>query len=108
MKKLKEKFMYQLVADETFQEETDEPESSEIEPRVSRMDSGDPPGCHSEISSLGEVQAGTDDGYEGDSSNSEDDCHWLNELDKRRNRMPNFWLILKVENDCVYVYFHCR
>lgn len=96
------------VDDETFQEEVAQPEQRANEPRVSRMDSGDPPGCNSEISSLGEGQAGTDDGYEGDSSNSEDDCHWLTDLDNRRSLMPNFWLILKVENDFVYVYFHCR
>lgn len=95
-------------AEETFHDESEVPEHREIESRVSRMDSGDPPGCLSEISSIGEGQAGTDDGYEGDSSNSEDDCHWLTDLDKRRSRMPNFWLILKVENDYVYVYFHCR
>ncbi|XP_046747125.1 KICSTOR complex protein SZT2-like [Diprion similis] len=94
--------------DDTFQEDAAEPQLQDIEPRVSGTDFGDPPGCHSEISSAGEGQTGTDDGYEGDSSDSEDDCHWLADLDKRRNRMPNFWLILKVEDNFVYVYFHCR
>lgn len=51
---------------------------------------------------------GTEDGYEGDSSNSEDDCQWLIDLDRRRDLLPNFWLILRVEENFVNVYFHCR
>ncbi|XP_048511777.1 KICSTOR complex protein SZT2-like isoform X2 [Athalia rosae] len=94
--------------DDALQEGSDEPKQNEIEHRVSTMNSGDLPSCHSEISSLGDGQAGTDDGYEGDSSNSEDDYHWLMDLDKQRTLMPNFWLILKVETDHVNVYFHCR
>ncbi|XP_031787876.1 KICSTOR complex protein SZT2 isoform X2 [Nasonia vitripennis] len=76
--------------------------------RVKKQDSGDPPGCHSEISSIGDNQIGTDDGYEGDSSDSEDECQWLIDLDRRRELLPNFWLILHVENNHVNVYFHCR
>ncbi|XP_066587997.1 KICSTOR complex protein SZT2-like [Prorops nasuta] len=79
-----------------------------MEMRTSRQDSGDPPGCYSEISSIGEGKPGTDDGYDGDSSNSEDDLHWLSTLDQRRNLLPNFWLILKVDNNLVNTYFHCR
>lgn len=73
-----------------------------------RFDTVDPPGCCSDISSIGEGKIGTDDGYEGDSSNSEDDLQWLIELDRRRDSLPNFWLILQVENSHVNVYFHCR
>ncbi|KAI4483415.1 hypothetical protein M0802_013415, partial [Mischocyttarus mexicanus] len=73
-----------------------------------RFDTTDPPGCYSDISSIGEGKIGTDDGYEGDSSNSEDDLQWLIELDKRRDSLPNFWLILQVESSHVNVYFHCR
>ncbi|XP_014480858.1 PREDICTED: protein SZT2-like [Dinoponera quadriceps] len=76
--------------------------------QVSGQDSGDAPGYYSEISSIAEGKHGTDDGYDGDSSNSEDDFQWLIELDKRRNRLPNFWLILSVESSDVNVYFHCR
>jgi hypothetical protein len=76
--------------------------------RVKKQDSGDPPGYHSEISSIGDNQIGTDDGYEGDSSDSEDDCQWLVDLDRRRDLLPNFWLILRVEDGHVNVYFHCR
>ncbi|XP_026671200.1 KICSTOR complex protein SZT2-like [Ceratina calcarata] len=36
------------------------------------------------------------------------ECSWLVELEKRENSLPNFWLILSVENDFVNVYFHCR
>ncbi|XP_047362781.1 KICSTOR complex protein SZT2 isoform X1 [Vespa velutina] len=73
-----------------------------------RFDTADPPGCYSDISSIGEGKIGTDDGYEGDSSNSEDDLQWLIELDRRRDCLPNFWLILQVESSHVNVYFHCR
>ncbi|XP_043487708.1 KICSTOR complex protein SZT2-like isoform X1 [Polistes fuscatus] len=73
-----------------------------------KFDTTDPPGCYSDISSIGEGKVGTDDGYEGDSSNSEDDLQWLIELDKRRDSLPNFWLILQVESSHVNVYFHCR
>lgn len=76
--------------------------------QISGQDSGDAPGYYSEISSIAEGKHGTDDGYDGDSSDSEDDLKWLIELDKRRNRLPNFWLILSVESSDVNVYFHCR
>lgn len=82
--------------------------SHDANSRTSKQDSGDPPGCNSEISSIDDGHPGTDDGYEGDSSNSEDDCNWLVDLDERRSLLPNFWLILQVENDHVDVYFHCR
>lgn len=76
--------------------------------QVKKQDSGDLPGYHSEISSIGDNQVGTEDGYEGDSSNSEDDCQWLVDLDRRRDLLPNFWLILRVEESYVSIYFHCR
>lgn len=76
--------------------------------RIKKQDSGDPPGYHSEISSIGENQIGTDDGYEGDSSDSEEECQWLIDLDRRRELLPNFWLIMRVEKSHVNVYFHCR
>ncbi|XP_063994970.1 KICSTOR complex protein SZT2-like [Diachasmimorpha longicaudata] len=87
-------------------DDSDSPQ--DVSSRTSRQDSGDPPGCHSEISSIGEGHPGTDDGYEGDSSNSEDDCCWLVDLGKRRDSLPNFWLILQVHRNHVNVYFHCR
>lgn len=50
--------------------------------------------------------------------NTEDECkknivsenkfQWLTDLDNRKSALPNFWLILNVENDYVNVYFHCR
>ena len=52
---------------------------------------------------------GTDDGYDGGSSDTdEDECQWIVELDRRRAILPNFWLILRFANDHVDVYFHCR
>lgn len=76
--------------------------------QINGQDSGDAPGYYSEISSIAEGKHGTDDGYEGDSSNSEDDYQWLIELDKCRDYLPNFWLIMNVESNHVNVYFHCR
>ncbi|KAK0161678.1 hypothetical protein PV327_008097 [Microctonus hyperodae] len=76
--------------------------------RANRQNSNELPGCQSEISSIGDGHPATDDGYEGDSSNSEDDCCWLTSLDERRKYLPNFWLILQPKNNYVDVYFHCR
>lgn len=89
-------------------ENLEQEETSVAAIQISGQDSGDAPGNYSEISSIAEGKHGTDDGYDGDSSNSEDDFQWLIELDKRRNRLPNFWLILSVESNDVNVYFHCR
>lgn len=89
-------------------ENVEQEDASSAAIQINGQESGDAPGYHSEISSLAEGKHGTDDGYEGDSSNSDDDYQWLIELDKRRNRLPNFWLILNVENTHVNVYFHCR
>ncbi|XP_033214181.1 KICSTOR complex protein SZT2-like isoform X2 [Belonocnema kinseyi] len=89
--------------------EVEKPDSNQgSEGRPKKQDSGDPPGYLSEISSIGDGQIGTDDGYDGDSSDSEDECQWLIEMDKRRKLLPNFWLILRVETTHVNVYFHCR
>ncbi|XP_023246457.1 KICSTOR complex protein SZT2 [Copidosoma floridanum] len=65
---------------------------------------------YSENSSLGENHGVNDDGYEGDTSETddEDEFQWLADLDRRRDNLPNFWLILRVEHDLVNVYFHCR
>lgn len=47
----------------------------------------------------------TEDGYEGDSSgDSEDECEWL----KEEPKMPPFWLVLRVKEEAVVTYFHCR
>ncbi|XP_032678990.1 KICSTOR complex protein SZT2-like [Odontomachus brunneus] len=97
----------QLKKDESA-ENLEQEEISVATIQISGQDSGDAPGYSSEISSIAEGKHGTDDGYDGDSSNSEDDFQWLIELDKRRDRLPNFWLILTVENSDVNVYFHCR
>ncbi|XP_012229201.2 KICSTOR complex protein SZT2-like isoform X1 [Linepithema humile] len=97
----------QLKEDEII-ENVEQEEISTTAIQINGQDSGDAPGYYSEISSLAEGKHGTDDGYEGDSSNSDDDYQWLVELDKRRNRLPNFWLILSVESNHVNVYFHCR
>ncbi|XP_052124949.1 KICSTOR complex protein SZT2 isoform X2 [Frankliniella occidentalis] len=63
---------------------------------------------NSEVSSLLESALGTEDGYDGGSSDSAQDCAWLLELERSRDKLPNFWIILRVEGDLVYVYFHCR
>lgn len=77
--------------------------------QMQKQNSSDLPENNSEISSNAEikVQLGDDDGYEGDSSDN-DECQWLLDLDHRRARLPNFWLILHLSDDHVNVYFHCR
>ncbi|XP_018404829.1 PREDICTED: protein SZT2-like [Cyphomyrmex costatus] len=95
-----------LKDDESIENAEQEETSTTIQ--INGQDSGDVPGYYSEISSVAEEKHGTDDGYEGDSSNSEDDYQWLIQLDKCRNHLPNFWLIMSVESSHVNVYFHCR
>ncbi|CAH1982611.1 unnamed protein product [Acanthoscelides obtectus] len=59
----------------------------------------------SEISSMNESAAGTD-GYEDD--DEYEDYDWLTTLDDKRPHLSNFWLILKITQDVVTIYFHCR
>lgn len=58
----------------------------------------------SDISSIFGSVFGTEDHDESDEENFD----WLIQLDRRRNLLPNFWLILRVEQDAVTIYFHCR
>ncbi|XP_066247487.1 KICSTOR complex protein SZT2-like [Euwallacea similis] len=60
----------------------------------------------SDISS--ESITGTDGGYDDDVSEDDDDYEWVVTLGNKRTHLPNFWLILKIEQDLVNVYFHCR
>ncbi|KAK7862806.1 hypothetical protein R5R35_004159 [Gryllus longicercus] len=66
------------------------------------------PGYRSEVSSLVESAHGTEDGYEGDSSDSAEENDWLEDLETCRPSLPNFWLIMRVDKDAVTTYFHCR
>nr|CAH7745694.1 unnamed protein product [Callosobruchus chinensis] len=59
----------------------------------------------SEISSMNESAVGTD-GYEDD--DEYEDYDWLVTLDNKRPHLSNFWLILKISQDVVTIYFHCR
>lgn len=59
----------------------------------------------SDISSVIGSVFGTED-YHDDSD--EENYDWLLQLDKKRNILPNFWLILRIEQDAVTIYFHCR
>jgi hypothetical protein len=47
-------------------------------------------------------------GYDEDVSNDDDDYEWLQHLNMKRENLPNFWLITKVEPETVTTYFHCR
>lgn len=47
-------------------------------------------------------------GYDGDSSDTGSDLDWLSAVDTRRPVLPKFWLIMKVCNEKVFVYFHMR
>jgi len=48
------------------------------------------------------------EGYDEDISEDDDECDWLVNINNKRIHLPNFWLILKIEPEVVYVYFHCR
>jgi len=63
------------------------------------------PGRTSDSSSLVDSIRNTEDGYEGGSSgDSDDECEWL----KGDPKMPPFWLVVRVKEEAVVTYFHCR
>lgn len=47
-------------------------------------------------------------GYDEDVSNDDEDYEWLVHLSDKRENLPNFWLITKVEQEAVTIFFHCR
>ncbi|CAG9759252.1 unnamed protein product [Ceutorhynchus assimilis] len=51
---------------------------------------------------------GTEGGYDEDVSEDDEDCDWLMTLNNKRAHLPNFWLILRPDQDLVHMYFHCR
>ncbi|XP_063220375.1 KICSTOR complex protein SZT2-like isoform X2 [Bacillus rossius redtenbacheri] len=66
-------------------------------------------GYRSEVSSIVESAHGTEeDGYEGDSSDSADECDWIHDLESHLPPLPKFWLIMSLDKDAVTLYFHCR
>ncbi|XP_008200755.1 KICSTOR complex protein SZT2 isoform X3 [Tribolium castaneum] len=63
----------------------------------------------SDMSSVSGSVLGTDGtGYDEDVSNDDDDYEWLHHLNMKRTNLPNFWLVTKVEQETVTIYFHCR
>lgn len=48
------------------------------------------------------------EGYEEDVSDDEEDYDWLLHMDNKRPHLPNFWLIMQIEQNAVTIYFHCR
>ncbi|KAF5294731.1 hypothetical protein FQA39_LY00215 [Lamprigera yunnana] len=63
---------------------------------------------HSDVSSTNESYFGSDGGYDEDISEDEEDYNWLIRLEKKRQNLPNFWLIMFVNKETVTIYFHCR
>ncbi|KAF7281911.1 hypothetical protein GWI33_004033 [Rhynchophorus ferrugineus] len=61
---------------------------------------------HSDISSISLSE--TEDGYDEDVSEDDEDWEWLDILSNKRPLLSNFWLILKIEENHVDCYFHCR
>lgn len=57
---------------------------------------------------VGEQVSNTEDGYEGDSSESDSDWDWMNALDTKRPHLPPFWLILSPHPGHVDIFFHIR
>ncbi|XP_021342251.1 protein SZT2-like isoform X1 [Mizuhopecten yessoensis] len=50
----------------------------------------------------------TDIGYEGDSSETDDDTEAYSDLSGRQQPVPKFWLLMQVGEDGVDIYFHAR
>nr|XP_018915153.1 PREDICTED: protein SZT2-like [Bemisia tabaci] len=63
---------------------------------------------HNEVSNLMESGLVNEDGYDAGSSDTNETCEWLSELEIKRPELPNFWLIMKVDKEAVTVFFHCR
>lgn len=59
---------------------------------------------NSDISSI----CGTEDENYIEQMNDDHQYDWLVSLEKKRNVLPNFWMILRIENEIVTVYFHCK
>ncbi|CAL4114579.1 unnamed protein product, partial [Meganyctiphanes norvegica] len=70
--------------------------------------SGSVMGLFSDVSSLLESGQTTEDGCEGDISDSDDCCDWLQDFELVRPFLPEFWLILSVTDKYVETFFHCR
>ncbi|CAH0562057.1 unnamed protein product [Brassicogethes aeneus] len=51
---------------------------------------------------------GTEGGYDEDDSEDYDISDLLQRLNKKRKHLHNFWLIMKIEQELVTIYFHCR
>ena len=66
-------------------------------------------GPYSDVSSLLESGQTTEDGCEGDISDSDNDCSdWLQDFELVEPFLPEFWLIMRVSNDRVDTFFHSR
>ncbi|XP_050730013.1 KICSTOR complex protein SZT2-like isoform X17 [Eriocheir sinensis] len=66
-------------------------------------------GPYSDVSSLLESGQTTEDGCEGDISDSDNDCSdWLQDFELVEPFLPEFWLILRVSVERVDTFFHCR
>ncbi|MPC08798.1 Protein SZT2 [Portunus trituberculatus] len=66
-------------------------------------------GPYSDVSSLLESGQTTEDGCEGDISDSDNDCSdWLQDFELVEPFLPEFWLIMRVSDDRVDTFFHCR
>ncbi|XP_049514126.1 KICSTOR complex protein SZT2 isoform X2 [Dermacentor silvarum] len=60
------------------------------------------------LSEVGGQISNTEDGYDGDSSESDSDRDWMNALETQRSHLPPFWLILCPFLDHVDIFFHVR
>ncbi|XP_038066591.1 KICSTOR complex protein SZT2-like [Patiria miniata] len=74
---------------------------------ISAASSGPP---SSQISYTGSLNDNDEEGYEGGSSDLEldDSQELLAEQTRRRQLMPDFWLILRIHTDRVEIFFHSR
>lgn len=80
----------------------------EMEDNEVMQQSGEASSQMSDTSSLNGSPLGTDGGYEEDVSDDEEDYEWLLHMDNKRQHLPNFWLIMQIEQNAVTIYFHCR
>ncbi|KAL3210250.1 hypothetical protein MRX96_037296 [Rhipicephalus microplus] len=60
------------------------------------------------LSEVGGQISNTEDGYDGDSSESDSDRDWMNALETQRSHLPPFWMILCPFLDHVDIFFHVR
>ncbi|KAG8256861.1 hypothetical protein J6590_061144 [Homalodisca vitripennis] len=78
----------------------------DLEPRTSGWSSI--AAWHAEVAHLMEAGIVPCDVMDGKEGEMDEYSGWLKELESKRQVLPNFWLVMRVNQESVTVFFHCR